>query len=91
VEGVRKAGKRADSPKVLNVLRDMAAHGTTTVEAKSGYGLTVESELKSLEAIREAAARWPGTVVPQLCSGRMSSQKNFRAAHKSTLRSSVRR
>jgi imidazolonepropionase len=41
----------------------MAAHGTTTVEAKSGYGLTVESELKSLEAIREAASRWPGTVV----------------------------
>ena len=31
----------------------MAAHGTTTVEAKSGYGLTVESELKSLEAIEK--------------------------------------
>ena len=44
----------------------MAAHGTTTVEAKSGYGLTVESELKSLEAIREAASRWPGTVVATL-------------------------
>ena len=44
----------------------MAAHGTTTVEAKSGYGLTVESELKSLEAIREAASRWPGTVVSTL-------------------------
>ncbi len=47
-------------------LRDMAAHGTTTVEAKSGYGLTVESELKSLEAIRDAASRWPGTVVSTL-------------------------
>ena len=44
----------------------MAAHGTTTVEAKSGYGLTLESELKSLEAIREAAHGWPGTVVPTL-------------------------
>ena len=44
----------------------MAVHGTTTVEAKSGYGLTVESEMKSLKAIREAAARWPGTVVPTL-------------------------
>src|SRR5437588_2261329 len=44
----------------------MAEQGTTTVEAKSGYGLTVESELKSLEAIRDAAARWPGTVVPTL-------------------------
>jgi imidazolonepropionase len=42
----------------------MARHGTTTVEAKSGYGLNLESELKSLEAIRAAAREWPGTVVP---------------------------
>jgi imidazolonepropionase len=66
VEGVRRAGKSALARRVLAVLRDMAAHGTTTVEAKSGYGLTVESELKSLEAIREAASRWAGTVVPTL-------------------------
>ena len=52
--------------KVLTALEDMASHGTTTVEAKSGYGLTVESELKSLEAIREAASGWPGTVVATL-------------------------
>ena len=66
LEGVRKAGKRVLVEKVLAVLRDMAAHGTTTVEAKSGYGLTVESEMKSLEAIRHAASRWPGTVVATL-------------------------
>ena len=66
LEGVRKAGKAVLAEKVLAVLRDMAAHGTTTVEAKSGYGLTVESEIKSLEAIREAASRWPGTVIPTL-------------------------
>jgi imidazolonepropionase len=66
LEGVRKAGKGLLAEKVLAVLRDMAVHGTTTVEAKSGYGLTVESELKSLEAIREAASRWPGTVVATL-------------------------
>jgi imidazolonepropionase len=66
LEGVRKAGKSFLAKKVLGVLLDMAAHGTTTVEAKSGYGLTVESELKSLEAIREAASRWPGTVISTL-------------------------
>ena len=66
LESVRSAAKAALAEKVVAVLRDMAAHGTTTVEAKSGYGLTLESELKSLEAIREAAARWPGTVVPTL-------------------------
>ena len=66
VEGVRKAGKRTLVEKVLAVLRNIAAHGTTTVEAKSGYGLTVESELKSLQAIQEAASLWPGTVVATL-------------------------
>jgi len=66
LEGVRAAGKRVLAAKVLAALRDMAAHGTTTVEAKSGYGLTVESEMKSLEAISDAAKQWPGTVIPTL-------------------------
>jgi imidazolonepropionase len=66
LEGVRNAARTTLQTKVLQVLRDMAAHGTTTVEAKSGYGLTLESELKSLEAIREAASNWAGTVVPTL-------------------------
>jgi imidazolonepropionase len=66
LEAVRTAGKRVLEEKVLAALHDMAAHGTTTVEAKSGYGLTVESEMKSLEAIRAAASRWPGTVVSTL-------------------------
>lgn len=61
---VRKASKPALTEKVLGILRDLAKHGTTTVEAKSGYGLTPESELKSLQAIRGAAKQWPGTVVP---------------------------
>jgi len=64
IEGVRNAGKAALTEKVAAVFEDMACHGTTTVEAKSGYGLSLESELKSLEAIRAAAQRWPGTVVP---------------------------
>jgi imidazolonepropionase len=66
VDAVRGAGKRVLAEKVLAVLRDMASHGTTTVEAKSGYGLTVESELKSLGAIRDAASCWPGTVIATL-------------------------
>jgi imidazolonepropionase len=66
VEAVRGAGKRALADRVLIALHDMAARGTTTVEAKSGYGLTLESELKSLEVIRAAASQWPGTVVPTL-------------------------
>jgi imidazolonepropionase len=64
IDGVRKANKQALTKKVSAVLADMARHGTTTVEAKSGYGLSLESERKSLESIRAAAREWPGTVVP---------------------------
>lgn len=66
LEGVRRSTKSELGAKVLNTFHAMAAHGTTTVEAKSGYGLTVESEIKSLAAIREAASKWPGTVSPTL-------------------------
>src|SRR5271155_4178144 len=63
IEGVRKASKVALARKLSAILADLADHGTTTVEAKSGYGLDLDSELKSLEAIRAAARQWPGTVV----------------------------
>ena len=40
-------------------LRDLAAHGVTTVEVKSGYGLSLEDELKSLRVIARLAAVLP--------------------------------
>ena len=39
-------------------------NGTTTVEAKSGYGLTLEDELKILRVIRRVAAETPLETVP---------------------------
>src|SRR5262249_36969480 len=66
VDAVRKAGMPLLAENVLAALHEMTSLGTTTVEAKSGYGLNVESELKSPEAIRDAARKWPGTVVPTL-------------------------
>ena len=66
VDAVRRASKTQLAEHVLEALRQMAEQGTTAVEAKSGYGLDVASELKSLEAIREAATQWAGTVVSTL-------------------------
>jgi imidazolonepropionase len=45
-------------------LRRLASHGTTTVEVKSGYGLTAEDELKSLRAIRRLSELLPLRLVP---------------------------
>jgi len=42
----------------------MLEHGTTTAEAKSGYGLDRETELKSLRAIRAAGESSPVDVYP---------------------------
>ena len=66
IDGVRKSTRKQLADLVLKALREMSATGTTTVEAKSGYGLSFEAEIKSLEAIREAAKQWQGTVVPTL-------------------------
>ena len=52
VAGVRQASRRDLRQRVLTALQAMLDHGTSTVEAKSGYGLTTADEIKSLEAIR---------------------------------------
>lgn len=45
-------------------LLKLAAHGTTTVEVKSGYGLSLESELRTLRVIRRLNAELPIRLVP---------------------------
>lgn len=50
-------------------LREMMAAGTTTVEAKTGYGLTTDSEIRSLQAIVELDEVGPWDVVPTFLGG----------------------
>jgi len=45
-------------------LRRMFAHGTTTAEVKSGYGLEIETEIKMLEAILALDAEGPIELAP---------------------------
>lgn len=45
-------------------LREMLRQGTTTVEIKSGYGLTTDSELESLRAIELLSGSEPMDIVP---------------------------
>jgi imidazolonepropionase len=62
------ASTRAASPEALSeLIRErldgMLALGTTTTEVKSGYGLSVEAELKQLDAVRRVAQSHPMEVV----------------------------
>jgi imidazolonepropionase len=66
LRGVRHASQETLAAHVQHALDEMAEHGTTTVECKSGYGLNFAAEMKSLEAIREASHQWPGYVVATL-------------------------
>ena len=45
-------------------LRRLGSYGTTTVEVKSGYGLSIDDELKLLRAVAQAATRLPMRVIP---------------------------
>ena len=53
VRKLRRATPEDLKARALAHLLEMASHGTTTVEAKSGYGLDFASEIKSLEIVRE--------------------------------------
>lgn len=75
VAGVRTSSRGELSKKVLAALNAMLKQGTSAVEAKSGYGLTLEDEVKSLEAIRDAARQWPGEVIPTLLAAHVVPQE----------------
>jgi imidazolonepropionase len=45
-------------------LQSLAASGVTTVEVKSGYGLSLEDELKTLRVIQQLAVSLPMRIVP---------------------------
>ena len=64
VAATRKASREELASAVRSRLDEMLLQGTTTAEVKSGYGLELEAELRSLEAIRDAAAAHPVTIVP---------------------------
>jgi imidazolonepropionase len=63
VKKLRAATSEALKKRALAALKQFAAHGTTTVEAKSGYGLDVASELKILRLHKELAAEQPLEIV----------------------------
>ena len=64
VRAVRGASEEELVRLALPRLDDFLALGTTTLEAKSGYGLSTESELRLLRAIRRLDAQHPIDLVP---------------------------
>jgi len=64
VRRLRQASKDELIEAALPRLHRFLRHGTTTIEAKSGYGLSLEDEIKSLEVIRELNHLQPVELIP---------------------------
>ena len=64
INGVRNASEDQLFEECLERVNFFLVHGTTTIEAKSGYGLTVEDELKSLRVIKRLNEASPLDIIP---------------------------
>ena len=64
VDATRQASTAQLQKRMATVVELMAAHGTTTLEAKSGYGLSVKEELRQLEVIAAVNKKTPIDIVP---------------------------
>jgi imidazolonepropionase len=69
VRAVRNASEPALAEGLSARLGRALRLGTTTMEVKSGYGLSEDAELSILRAITRAGKGWSGTVVPTALLG----------------------
>lgn len=72
VEKLRGAPATALKTRALHFLQLFAAHGTTAIEAKSGYGLDLRNEVKILKLLRELDDEHPLTIVPTFLGGHVA-------------------
>ena len=63
VRETRKASKKQLKDQTRSRLKRMLAHGTTTLEAKTGYGLNSDTELLMLQALLELDQEEPLDIV----------------------------
>ena len=75
VEGVRNASEDELIDKVSQRMDRFIVGGTTTIEAKSGYGLDTESELKSLSVINKVHKSHAIDLIPTFMGGHAFPQE----------------
>ncbi len=81
-----RAASQAELERLLTgYLQRMVRGGTTTVEAKSGYGLTAETELLHLELLQRAADRLPLRIVPTFLGAHIVPRDQTAAAYASEI------
>lgn len=71
VTQTRKADKESLLKKTTKLANRHLKTGVTTLEVKSGYGLSIEEEVKILEAIREANKKIPSDLISTCLAAHM--------------------
>lgn len=69
VSDLRQTSSEILLKKLLQRLDRFLMHGTTTIEAKSGYGLNFENEIRQLEVIKQASELHAVEIVPTFLGG----------------------
>ena len=64
IQGIRNASEDQLFEECLERVNFFLVHGTTTIEAKSGYGLTMEDEIKSLRVIKRINEKSQLDIIP---------------------------
>ncbi len=77
VKALRKASKKELIESSWRKLDRMAECGTTTVEIKSGYGLSLKDEIKTLETVRELRRKYPKVSVISTFMGAHALPEEF--------------
>src|SRR5437899_8111000 len=80
-----RATREADAATLLALTEARAnrflVHGTTTIEAKTGYGLDLPNEAKSFDVLRQLAARTPLRIIPTFLGAHVVPANIDRAAY----------
>src|SRR5436305_3545533 len=80
-----RATREADAASLLALTEARAnrflANGTTTIEAKTGYGLDLPTEAKSFDVLRHLSARTPLRIIPTFLGAHVVPPTIDRAAY----------
>ncbi|MBC8768281.1 imidazolonepropionase [Arenibacter sp. BSSL-BM3] len=72
--------RKASTPELISLITERAErhinHGVTTIEVKSGYGLSVQEELKMLRAMASAREECKSDLVPTCLAAHMVPKDN---------------
>lgn len=86
-ETVQRTREQSDADLALSVVsraQQLLKRGVTTIEIKTGYGLSVEEELRHLQILRDSALRTPASLVTT-CLAAHTLPRDFGGTHRDYL------